>query len=62
MLNREAMKDSKKPLDLLKMFQRDFTPMNLIRERAEISERGIHDRTKAVFEYFKLPFDVEPPP
>ena len=49
------------PLDLLKLFQRDFTPMNLMCERAEMSERGIYDRTKAVFEYFNLPFDVEPP-
>jgi hypothetical protein len=25
-------------------------------------ERQIFDRTKAVFEYFSLPFDAEPPP
>jgi hypothetical protein len=25
-------------------------------ERAEMSERGIYARTKAVFEYFSLPF------
>jgi hypothetical protein len=50
------------PLDLLKLFQRDFAPMNWMCERAEMSERGIYDRTKAVFEYFNLPFDVEPPP
>ena len=25
-------------------------------------ERGIYDRSKAVFEYFGLPFDAEPPP
>jgi hypothetical protein len=29
---------------------------------AEMFERGIYDRTKAVFEYFNLPFDAEPPP
>ena len=46
----------------LKMFLRDFTPMDLMCARAEISERGIYDRTKAVFDYFNLPFDVEPPP
>ena len=31
-------------------------------EWAEMSERGTYDRTKVVFEYFNLPFDVEPPP
>lgn len=49
------------PLDLIKFIKRDFMPMNLMCERAEISERGIYDRTKAVFEYFNLPFDAEPP-
>jgi hypothetical protein len=49
-------------LELLKLFQRDFTPMNLMCARAEMSERGIYDRTKAVFKYFNLPFDVDPPP
>jgi hypothetical protein len=50
------------PLDLIKFIKRDFLPMNLICERAGMSERGIYDRTKAVFEYFNLPFDAEPPP
>ena len=54
------------PLDLIKFIKRDFMPMNLICERAEMSERGIYDRTKALFEYFDLPFDLpfdaEPPP
>lgn len=49
------------PLDLLKFLERDFTPMNLMCERAEMFERGIYGRTKAVFEYFNLPFDAEPP-
>ena len=49
------------PLDLIRFIKRDFMPMNLMCERAEISERGIFDRTKAVFEYFNLPFDAEPP-
>ena len=30
-------------------------------ERAGMSERQIFDRTKAVFEYFNLPFDAESP-
>ena len=50
------------PLDLIQFIKRDFMPMNLMCERAEISEGGIYDRTKAVFEYFGLPFDAEPPP
>jgi len=50
------------PLDVLKVLKRDFLPMNLMCEQAEISERGIYDRTKAVFEYFNFPFDAEPPP
>ena len=37
-------------------------PMNLMCERAEMFERGIYDRTKAVFGHFNLPFDAEPPP
>ena len=50
------------PLDLLKFIAQDFTPMNLMCERAEMFERGIYDRSKAVFEYFGLPFDAKPPP
>ena len=49
------------PLDLMNFIKRDFMPMNLMCERAEMFERGIYDRTKAVFEYFGLPFDAEPP-
>jgi hypothetical protein len=49
------------PLDLLHFIKRDFPPMNLLCERAEMAERGIYDRSKAVFEYFGLPFDAEPP-
>jgi hypothetical protein len=48
--------------DLLSLLKRDFTPMKLICERAEMFERGIYDRTKAVFGYFNLPFDAGPPP
>jgi hypothetical protein len=49
------------PLHLLHFIKRDFMPMNLMCERAEMAERGIYDRSKAVFEYFGLPFDAEPP-
>jgi hypothetical protein len=47
---------------ILNFLKQDFPPMNLMCERAEMFEELIHDRTKAVFEYFGLPFDVEPSP
>ena len=50
------------PLDLLAFLKRDFPPMNLMCERAQLFERHIINRTKAVFEHFGLPFDAEPPP
>jgi hypothetical protein len=50
------------PLDLLNFLKRDFMPMNLMCERAEMFERYIYERTKAVLDYFNLPFDAEPAP
>ena len=49
------------PLDLLKFLNRDFLPMNLMCERAGMFEDRVFDRTKALFEYFGLPFDADPP-
>jgi hypothetical protein len=49
------------PLDLIKFINRDFMPMNLMCERAEMFEDRIFDRIKAVFEYYGLPFDAKPP-
>ena len=49
------------PLDLLNFIKRDFMPMNLMCERAGMFEERIYGRTKAVFEYFNLPFEDEPP-
>jgi hypothetical protein len=49
------------PVELLRFLSRDFTPMNIICDRGQMSERGIYDRSKAVFEHFGLPFDAEPP-
>ena len=46
-------------LELLHFLSRDFPPMNSICERGEMFERLIYERTKAVFSYFDLPFDVE---
>ena len=49
------------PLDLLNFLKGDFMPMNLMCERAEMFEERIYDRSKAVFEYFGLPFDAPAP-
>jgi hypothetical protein len=51
-----------KPLELLSLVCDDFGPMNIMCERAQMSERAIYDRSKAVFEYFGMPFNSEPPP
>ena len=49
------------PFDLLKFIKRDFMPMDAMCDRGQMCERGIYDRSKAVFEHFGLPFDAEPP-
>jgi hypothetical protein len=46
------------PMELLRFLSRDFPPMNLMCERAQIFEDRIYGRTKAVFDYFRLPFDA----
>ena len=50
------------PLELLHFIGRDFVPMNLICERAQMFEERIYARTKQVFEYFGLPFEAPRPP
>lgn len=50
------------PLELLHFIGKDFGPMNAMCDRAEMSERSIYDRSKAVFSCFDLPYDAEPPP
>jgi hypothetical protein len=50
------------PVDLLDFIKRDFLPMNLMCERADMFEERIYSRSKAVFGYFGLPFDAPPPP
>jgi hypothetical protein len=49
-------------LELLQFIGNDFGAMNQMCERAQLFERLIYDRPKAVFGYFNLPFDAEPPP
>lgn len=48
-------------LELLHFIANDFGPMNAMCDRAAMFERLIYDQSKAVFEYFDLPFDAEPP-
>lgn len=49
------------PLEILQFISSGFGPMNELCERAGMSERQIFERTKAVFEYFNLPFEAAPP-
>ena len=47
------------PLEVVQFISGGFVPMNEMCERAGMNERQIFERTKAVFGYFNLPFDVE---
>jgi hypothetical protein len=47
--------------ELMEFLWANFPPMNAMCERGGMFERGIYDRTKAIFDYFKLPFDAPPP-
>lgn len=49
------------PLELLHFISGGFPPMNEMFERAGASEMAIYERTKAVMEYYGLPFDAPPP-
>jgi hypothetical protein len=49
------------PMEVLQFISSGFKPMNELCERVGMSERQIFERTKAVFEYFKLPFEAAPP-
>lgn len=50
------------PLDILEFLKKDFPQMNLLCQRAEMFEERIEQRTRAIFEFFNLPFDAAPPP
>jgi hypothetical protein len=56
------VKVSISPLEVVRFISGGFVPMNEMCERAGMSERQTFERTKAVFEYFNLPFDAGPPP
>lgn len=59
MKGQEVVKVACEPLELIRFVSGGFVPMNEMCERAGMSEPEIFNRTKAVFEYFSLPFDVE---
>jgi len=48
-------------LELLEFLRANFVPMNAMCERGGMFERLTFDRTNAIFEYFKVPFDAAPP-
>jgi hypothetical protein len=50
------------PLALVDYLKRGLGPMNAMCERAQMFEHLIYARSKAVFEYFGLPFDAAPAP
>ena len=49
------------PMDLIGFIQKNFAPLNGMMERAGMSEMDIYNRTKALFEYYQLPFDAPLP-
>ena len=46
------------PMELLQFLARDLNHMNAMCDRGEMFESLIFDRSKAVFEYFGLPYDT----
>jgi hypothetical protein len=48
-------------LELLIFLRANFVPMNVMCERGGMFEQLIYERTKAIFAYFNLPFDVPTP-
>lgn len=50
-----------KHTDLIRFVEKNFAPLNLMMERAGMSEMDNYNRTRDVFLYYQLPFDCEPP-
>jgi hypothetical protein len=48
-------------MDMIGFVRENFVPLNLIMERAGMSETDIYNRTRDVFLHYKLPSDSEPP-
>jgi len=49
------------PMDLIRFIQKNIAPLNAMMERAGMSEMDIYHRTRDLFLYYKLPYDVEAP-
>jgi len=49
------------PMDLINFIAKNFGPLNMMMERAGMSEMDIYNRTRDIFHYFKLPYDAPPP-
>ena len=48
-------------MDSIRFVQKNFAPLNLMMERAGMSEMEIYNRTRDVFRHYKLPYDASPP-
>jgi len=48
--------------ELADFLREGFGPMNAMCARSGMFERLIHERIRAIFAYFSLPFDAPPPP
>ncbi len=49
------------PLELLSFITQNFAPLNLMMDRAGMSEMDIYQRSGDIFRYFGLPYDAPPP-
>lgn len=49
------------PMDLINFIKKNFGPLNAMMERAGMSEMDIYNRTRDVFQHFKLPYNSPPP-
>ncbi|MGB6220249.1 hypothetical protein [Haloferula sp.] len=49
------------PMEIIAFISKNFGPLNLMMERAGMSELAIYVRTREVFEHYRLPFDAPPP-
>ena len=49
------------PADLLRFIMKNWVPLNMMMERAGMSEMDIYNRSRDVFLHYKLPYDQPPP-
>ena len=48
-------------MDLINFVKINFVPLNMMMERAGMSEMDIYNRTRDLFLHYKLPYDAPPP-